>query len=105
MQPDSSLPRVYVGLKQSTEAVSEGLAKKAFIAADADSHVIMPFVALCKKSGIPVEEVETKAKLGKDEKYEKFQKSAVSSSCLDHRAWCDTFCSSFRAADIRHRTC
>ena len=65
MQPDSSLPRVYVGLKQSTEAVSEGLAKKAFIARDADSHVIMPFVALCKKSGIPVEEVETKAKLGK----------------------------------------
>ena len=65
MQPDSSLPRVYVGLKQSTEAVSEGLAKKAFIARDADSHIVTPFVELCKIHGVPVEEAETKAKLGK----------------------------------------
>ena len=65
MQPDSILPRSFVGLKQSTEAVSDGLVKKAQIARDADLHVIMPFVTLCKKSGVPVEEVETKAKLGK----------------------------------------
>ncbi len=65
MQPDSSLPRSYVGLKQSTEAVSEGLAKKAYIAMDADSHVSQPFLELCKSYGVPVEYVETKAKLGK----------------------------------------
>jgi len=65
MQPDSSLPRTYVGLKQSKEAVIEGLAKKAYIAMDADSHVVEPFMALCKKNGVPVDEVETKAKLGK----------------------------------------
>ena len=65
MQPDSSLPRFFVGLKQSTEAVSEGLAKKAYIAMDADSHVVEPFIELCKKSGVPVEKAEPKAKLGK----------------------------------------
>ena len=65
MQPDSSLPRSFVGLKQSTEAVIDGLAKKAFIARDADSYVIDPFVKLCKEHGVPVEEAESKAKLGK----------------------------------------
>ena len=65
MQPDSSLPRTFVGLKQSTEAVCEGLVKKAFIAKDADEHVKMPFEKLCKEFGVPVEMVETKAKLGK----------------------------------------
>ena len=65
MQPDSSLPRSFVGLKQSTEAVETGLAKKAYIALDADSYVVEPFVELCRKHGVPVEKAETKAKLGK----------------------------------------
>lgn len=65
MQPDATLPRSYVGLKQSTEAVREGLAKKAYIALDADSHVSRPFAELCKECGVPVETVETKTKLGK----------------------------------------
>ena len=65
MQPDSSLPRSFVGLKQSTEAVETGLAKKAFIALDADSHVVEPFVDLCREHGVPVETAETKVKLGK----------------------------------------
>ncbi len=65
MHPDSIKPRVYVGLKQSTEAVSEGLVQKAYIALDADDHVSRPFLELCEKSGVPVETVETKAKLGK----------------------------------------
>lgn len=64
MQPDSPV-RCYVGLKQSTEAVQEGTAKKAYIALDADEHVRLPFEALCREMNIPVEFAETKAKLGK----------------------------------------
>ena len=64
MQPDSPV-RCYVGLKQSTEAVNEGFAKKAYIALDADEHVRLPFETLCREHGVPVEFAETKAKLGK----------------------------------------
>jgi len=64
MQPDSSVRR-YVGLKQSTEAVQEGLVKKAYIALDADEHVRLPFEALCREKNVPIEFAETKAKLGK----------------------------------------
>ena len=64
MQPDSTSPQKFVGLKQSTEAVKEGLVKKAYIADDADEHVSMPFYELCKENGIPVCKIETKAKLG-----------------------------------------
>ncbi len=65
MQPDSNKPRSYVGLKQSTEAVRLGLAQKAFIAIDADEHLSVPFLELCSQCGVPVEKVDTKAKLGK----------------------------------------
>ena len=64
MQPDLSVRR-YVGLKQSTEAVEEGLVKKAYIALDADEHVRLPFEALCREKNVPIEFAETKAKLGK----------------------------------------
>ena len=64
MQPDNDV-RSYVGLKQSTEAVRDGLAKKAYIALDADEYVCLPFETLCKECNVPVEKVETKAKLGK----------------------------------------
>ncbi len=64
MQPDLPVRR-YVGLKQSTEAVLGGTAKKAYIALDADEHVRLPFEALCRENGVPVEFAETKAKLGK----------------------------------------
>ena len=65
MQPDSNEVRTYVGLKQSTEAIQKGLAKKAYIAEDADAHLSIPFLELCKECNVPVEKVETKAKLGK----------------------------------------
>ena len=65
MQPDSKEVRSFVGLKQSTEAVREGLAQKAYIAEDADEHISVPFAKLCKEAGVFVEKIETKAKLGK----------------------------------------
>ena len=64
MQPVSPV-RCYVGLKQSTEAVQDGLVKKAYIALDADEHVRLPFEALCKENDVPVKYKESKAKLGK----------------------------------------
>ena len=64
MQPDLPVRR-YVGLKQSTEAVEEGLVKKAYIALDADEHVRLPFEALCREKNVPIEFAPTKAKLGK----------------------------------------
>ncbi len=66
MQPDLQNVQFFVGLKQSTEAIKNGTAKKAYIANDADDHVRLPFVALCNEQGVPVEFYETKAKLGKD---------------------------------------
>ena len=64
MQPDLPVRR-YVGLKQSTEAVNDGLVKKAYIALDADEHVRLPFETLCRERNIPIEFAQTKAKLGK----------------------------------------
>ncbi len=66
MHPDLQNVQFFVGLKQSTEAIKNGKVQKAYIANDADDHVRLPFVALCKENDIPVEYCETKAKLGKD---------------------------------------
>lgn len=66
MQPDLQNVRFYVGLKQSTDAIRNGKAQKAYVAKDADDHVRLPFVALCEEHGVPVVFSETKAKLGKD---------------------------------------
>ena len=65
MDSDIKSSRKCVGIKQSTEAVLEGLAKKAIVASDADNHVKEPFLDLCKKKGVPVEFYETKQELGK----------------------------------------
>ena len=66
MQPDLQDVRFYVGLKQSTEAIKNGKAARAFVANDADDHVRLPFVMLCEENGIPLEICESKAKLGKN---------------------------------------
>lgn len=66
MQTDLLNAPFFVGLKQSTDAIKNGKAAKAFVANDADDHVRLPFVALCSEHGVPGEFCETKAKLGKD---------------------------------------
>ncbi len=65
MQDDLRGSRYYVGIKQSTEAVENGQASKAFVAEDADAHVIEPFLSLCRENLVPVEYFETKQQLGK----------------------------------------
>lgn len=66
MHPDLQNVRFYVGLKQSTEAIKNEKAAKAYVANDADDHVRLPFVALCSEHDVPLEFCETKAKLGRD---------------------------------------
>ena len=42
-----------IGLKQSQRAVKEGKALGAWVAEDAEPHVIRPFLALCQQHGVP----------------------------------------------------
>lgn len=65
MESDINGRRFYVGIKQSTEAVAEGLAKRAIVARDADSHVKEPFLELCAEKGVPLEFYDTKQELGR----------------------------------------
>ncbi len=65
MQIDLHSSRYFVGLKQSSEAIKNGIAAIAYVANDADEHVRLPFVALCERNGVPVEFCESKAILGK----------------------------------------
>lgn len=54
-----------VGVKQSRKAIRDGLAQRVVVAKDAEVRVIRPIRALCEELGVPVEEAETMAELGK----------------------------------------
>lgn len=54
-----------VGLKQSKKAVLAGLAKAAFVARDAEAHVIVPFEKLCGEKNVPIIYSETMKELAK----------------------------------------
>lgn len=64
MLQELSDPHKTTGLKQSVKAVKAGQARKAFVAKDADAHVIEPFIAQCELCGVPVEYCETCEELG-----------------------------------------
>ncbi len=57
--------RHYVGVKQSAAAVANGFAVKAYIAEDADEHVLAPFRELCREKQVPIISVPTKLQLGR----------------------------------------
>lgn len=65
MLQELSDPSRITGLKQSVKAVKTGAARKAFVAKDADAHVIEPFIAQCELSGVPVEYCESCMELGR----------------------------------------
>lgn len=65
MLDDLKGPDLVVGIKQSTEAVSDGTAKQAYVARDADEHVIAPFIRLCQENLVPITYAESKEQLGK----------------------------------------
>ena len=54
-----------VGLKQSCKALEKGIARRVYIARDAEEKVRQPILEMCRLQGIPVEEVDTMMELGK----------------------------------------
>ena len=65
MDSDIKSSKKCVGIKQSTEAVTEGKAQYAIVAEDTDSHVKEPFLELCNQKNVPVKFYATKQELGK----------------------------------------
>ena len=53
-----------VGTKQAKRALSDGRAKKLFLAADADPRVTQPLARLAEERSVPVEEVSAMKELG-----------------------------------------
>ena len=53
-----------VGLKQTRRAVSQGSAKRVYLACDADPALTEPLLHLCRSAGIPVEQKLTMSRLG-----------------------------------------
>lgn len=54
-------PKV-IGTKQVKKAINKGIAKKVFIALDAEPHIIEPIKELCQQNQVevfPVENMET----------------------------------------------
>ena len=54
-----------VGLKQSKKAIESDLVALAYVARDADMHVVFPFEGLCKNKGIEIVYVNNMKELGK----------------------------------------
>ena len=54
-----------VGVKQSRKAIREGRARRVYLASDADPAITEPIRAECAAAGIPVEDGQTMAQLGR----------------------------------------
>ena len=54
-----------VGAKQTIKAIDKGLAKRVYVAMDAETRVTDPIVALCRGKGVDVVSVDTMKNLGK----------------------------------------
>lgn len=64
MIPELNTPQKVVGAKQSKRALTDGRAKRLFLAADADPRVTEPLSRLAQEKGIAVETVSTMKELG-----------------------------------------
>ena len=53
-----------VGVKQTHRAIREGLAKRVFLADDAQEHIRRPVLDLCAETGTPLETVPGMKELG-----------------------------------------
>ena len=56
-------PKV-IGTKQVKKAINKGIAKKVFIAEDAEPHIIEPIKELCRQNQVEVSMVENMDLLG-----------------------------------------
>lgn len=57
--------RMRVGMKQTLQAVEQGMAEKVFVAQDADPRMVKRIVQLCGQRSIEVTYVDTMRNLGK----------------------------------------
>ncbi|NLU50827.1 MAG: 50S ribosomal protein L7ae-like protein [Syntrophomonadaceae bacterium] len=57
--------RKVMGTKQVSKAVAKGMARKVYIAGDADQRVTVPLLKLCESRGVEVEMVDSMRKLGR----------------------------------------
>ena len=64
MSNELSCDNKVVGLKQSTKAIIDGIAKSAYIADGIDAEIKNEFVKLCKAHNVPVSFVTSKTELG-----------------------------------------
>ncbi|MGI6421533.1 MAG: ribosomal L7Ae/L30e/S12e/Gadd45 family protein [Syntrophomonadaceae bacterium] len=53
-----------IGAKQVKKAISKGLAKKVYLAVDAEPHIIEPIKAMCIEHGVDFQAAESMKKLG-----------------------------------------
>ncbi|MEN6462316.1 MAG: ribosomal L7Ae/L30e/S12e/Gadd45 family protein [Syntrophomonas sp.] len=53
-----------IGSKQVKKAVSQGMVRKVFIAADAEPHIIEPLRQLCSQNQVEIIMIETMQVLG-----------------------------------------
>lgn len=60
----AAAPKV-IGAKQTARAVEKGVAVKVYLGGDADKHVILPLMDLCKNKGVAVDDSFKMAELGK----------------------------------------
>ena len=54
----------YVGLKQSTSAIEQGIAVKAFLAKDTEVSIRNKILAKCLENAVPIEYAESMKSLG-----------------------------------------
>ena len=64
MIPELNTPQKVVGAKQSKRALTDGRAKRLFLAADADPRVTEPLAQLAGERDVPVEAVPSMRELG-----------------------------------------
>jgi large subunit ribosomal protein L7A len=56
--------RRVTGSKQVRKAITQGLARKVFIASDAEPHIVEPIVELCRQNNTDYQIVESMKTLG-----------------------------------------
>ena len=53
-----------IGSKQVKKAVTKGLARKVFLAENAEPHIIEPLREICRQHEVEIESIETMEELG-----------------------------------------
>ncbi|HHV07966.1 MAG TPA: 50S ribosomal protein L7Ae-like protein [Firmicutes bacterium] len=54
-----------VGTKQTLKAVQKGIARRVYVAKDAEPHVVNPVLTLCQESDIPCDYADSMKALGR----------------------------------------